>query len=93
MEIFLKNNESYALFSVRWRSIFGPDLTPTDFFLWGALKEKRYANSRSSVQGLEDLTRSQIQNISHETLEKVFQNFENRLSFCIENYGDQIEKN
>ncbi|MCP4494502.1 MAG: hypothetical protein GY820_45470 [Gammaproteobacteria bacterium] len=63
MEIFLKNNESYALFSVRWRSIFGPDFTPQDFFLWGALKEKLYANSPSSVQELEDSIRSEIQNI------------------------------
>ncbi|MCP4487840.1 MAG: hypothetical protein GY820_11060 [Gammaproteobacteria bacterium] len=80
MEIFLKNNESCALFSVRWCSIFGSDLTPADFFLWGALKEKLYANSPSSVQELEDSIRIETQNISHETLVKAFQNVENRLS-------------
>ncbi len=93
MEIFLKNSESSASFSVRWRSIFDPDSTPPDFFLWDALKEQLYANSPNSVQELGDSIRSEIQNISHETLAKVFQNFENRLSFCIENDGDHIENN
>jgi hypothetical protein len=48
-----------------------PDLTAPDFFLWGYLKSKVYANKPNNLGDLKAAIRHEIQLISNETLAKV----------------------
>ena len=68
-----------------WPARF-PDLSVWDFFFWGALKEKVYASSPST---LEELKAS----ITQETLaiEQRVSQFEERLTRCLDADGAHIE--
>lgn len=49
---------------------YSPDLTPCDFFLWGYLKERVYANSPNSIQMLKHYIETEISDLSPEMIEK-----------------------
>ena len=51
-----------------------PDLSPPDFFLWGALKGKTYANKPRTIQGMENNIRPEIAAISEDVLQATFAN-------------------
>ena len=51
-----------------------PDLSPPDIFLWGALKQKAYANKPRTIQELENNTRREIAAISEDVLQATFTN-------------------
>ncbi len=69
-----------------------PDLTPPDFFLWGALKGRVYSNNPQNLDELERNIRAAVRAIDLATLQRVFQNFECRLLSCIDNNGFEFEK-
>ena len=50
------------------------DLTPLDFFLWGFLKSKVYANRPGTLEALENNIRREISPISVSLCEKVVEN-------------------
>ena len=50
------------------------DLSPPDFFLWGALKGKAYANKPRTIQELENNIRLEIAAISEVVLQATFAN-------------------
>lgn len=52
------------------------DLTPLDYFLWGFLKEKLYANALRTMQDLKRNIRTEIAAIEPMILEKVIRNFD-----------------
>ena len=51
-----------------------PDLTPPDFFLWGYLKGKVYANKPSTIQQLKANIREEMSALGPEILTKVMEN-------------------
>ena len=51
-----------------------PDLSPPDFFLWGALKGKAYANKPRTIQELENNIRREIVSINKDVLQATFAN-------------------
>lgn len=51
------------------------DLTPLDFFLWGFLKSKVYANKPATVDELERNIAYEISKISSSLCEKVVENY------------------
>ena len=57
-----------------------PDLSPPDFFLWGALKGKAYANKPRTIQELENNIRREIAAISEDVLQATFANMKRRFS-------------
>ena len=51
-----------------------PDLRPPDFFLWGALKGKAYANKQRTIQEMENNIGREIAAISEDVLQATFAN-------------------
>lgn len=67
-----------------------PDLTPPDFYLWGFLKSKVYANKPQNLRQLKVNIRREIRKISTETLEKVMKNAEKRAHLAIKENGGHL---
>ena len=45
------------------------DLTPLDYYVWGAVKDKCYANNPETIQDLKDEIQTAIADIRPETIE------------------------
>ncbi len=86
MTLLKENFGDKVISNPRWppRS---PDLTPPDFFLWGALKGHVYSNAPQTVDALERNICAAIRAKNLATLNRVFQNFERRLTVCLPNNG------
>jgi hypothetical protein len=61
-----------------------PDLTSPDFFLWGFLKDRVYANKPRMLRDLKDNILAEIGNITEETLQQVTANMKTRVEACLE---------
>ena len=59
-----------------------PDLTASDFFLWGYLKEKVYLNKWETLEQLKNNIREEIENIPVEIFKKVMENSIKRADLC-----------
>ena len=68
-----------------------PDLSPPDFFLWGALKGKAYANKPRTIQELENNIRREIAAISGDVLQATFANMKRRLQLCLDSGGEHFQ--
>jgi hypothetical protein len=68
-----------------------PDLTAPDFFLWGYLKSKVYANKPNNLEDLKAPIRNDIQLISNETLAKVMDEVSVRSQECKRFNGGYIK--
>lgn len=69
-----------------------PDLTPLDFFLWGYIKSIVYKTKPASLQELRQRIIEACRNIPREIFQKVREEFENRLYFCMEQNGCHFEQ-
>ena len=67
-----------------------PDLSACDFFLWGYLKTKVFANPPHTLDELKDSIRRHIAEIPLEMLRKVMQNFRSRLQECQQRGGGHL---
>ena len=47
------------------------DLTPLDYYLWGAVKDKSYANKPETIEALKDNIREAIGEIQLHTIDNV----------------------
>lgn len=70
---------------------YSPDLNPCDFFLWGYLKDRVYANRPRTILELKDAISDEIQSIPAETFRKVAENFGHRIRHVIEIEGGHFE--
>ena len=52
-----------------------PDLTPCDFFLWGSVKSKVYAQNSRSIKQLEAVISEVMQQIPQEMIDRSIENF------------------
>jgi len=68
-----------------------PDLTPCDYFLWGYIKDRVFRNLPEKMEDLKTKIREAVASITPATLEKVYENLENRLSFVIRQNGGHFE--
>ena len=64
-----------------------PDLTLPDYFLWDALKRKVYKNNPHTIDELKAAITTHIQQISPDTLQKVFDNMKKRVQTCLDARG------
>ncbi|EFN79275.1 hypothetical protein EAI_06104, partial [Harpegnathos saltator] len=58
------------------------DLTPLDFFLWGFLKGKVYANDPQTIPELKEEIRRTINEISPQLCQNVIEDFVKRMNLC-----------
>ena len=71
---------------------YSPDVAPSDFFLFGYLKDRIRGNSFMTTDELVSRITSLISEIPRLTLEKVFQEWKDRLSKVIQTQGTYITK-
>ena len=71
-----------------------PDLTPCDFFLWGYLKNKVYAQRIRSIDHLKERITNCITelNTDKELLRRVCRSVAVRVEDCIKANGDHFER-
>lgn len=67
-----------------------PDLAPCDYFLWGYLKSLVYSDRPRTLDQLRENIRQAINNIPVMMLERVVENFRNRLTQCTNNGGSHL---
>jgi len=60
------------------------DLTPLDYFLWGAVKDKCYANQPETIQELKHEIKVAIDEIRAHTVENVLKNWVYRMGYCVQ---------
>lgn len=66
------------------------DLTPLDYFLWGAVKDKCYANHPETIQDLKHEIQVAIDDIRPETIENVLKNWVDRIGYCQASRGGHL---
>jgi len=65
-------------------------LTPLDFFLWGYLKEKVYANKPTTIQELKDEIIRHINDIEPQLCLSVIENLDHRMHVCRRSRGGHL---
>lgn len=68
-----------------------PDLTPLDFFLWGAMKQLVYSENPRTVQDLRRVITEKFAKIQPELCMKVCRSVAGRLGKCIQQQGGHFE--
>ena len=68
-----------------------PDLSPPDFFLWGSLKGKAYANKPRTIQELENNIRRESAAISEDVLQATSANLKRRVQLCLDSGGEHFQ--
>jgi len=68
-----------------------PNLTASDFFLWGYLKCKKYNTRPTYLLALKENIREEIAKFSEETLQAVTRTFVTRVHLCIEEGGGHLK--
>jgi hypothetical protein len=67
-----------------------PDMTPLDFWLWGYLKEKVYAERPRTIDDLKRIITEKMAEIPRDMIERVCESVTGRMQRCIELEGGQI---
>ena len=70
---------------------YSPDIAPSDFYLFGYIKDQLKGCIFNSKEDLLSAIRSILETISTETLKKVFLKWEERLKKVIDSNGDYFE--
>ena len=58
------------------------DLTPLDYYLCGAVRDKCYADNPDTIDALKHNIREAIDKIQLHTIDNVLQNWTNRVGYC-----------
>ncbi|CAK9799243.1 Transposable element Tc3 transposase [Anthophora plagiata] len=66
------------------------DLTPLDFFLWGAVKDKCYAKHPETIDDLKHEIEVAIDEIEAQTIENVLKNWTDRMEYCKASRGSHL---
>ena len=85
--LFLKIALSVAELTLR-----SCDLTPLDYYLWGAVKEKYYADKPETIHALKDNIRKAIGEIQLHTIDNVLKNWTDRVGYCIAILGSHLNE-
>jgi hypothetical protein len=68
-----------------------PDLSTCDFYLWGYLKGKVYANNPKTLEDLKENIRTEIRRIDTAELHRVYDNMLHCAQKCIDVQGDHFQ--
>jgi hypothetical protein len=67
-----------------------PDLSTSDFLLWGYLKLRVYTHKPSTLNDLKEAFRQEIRPIERQLLARVVDDFRKRLENCIQEDGRHL---
>ena len=68
------------------------DLTPLDYCLWGAVKDKCYADKPDTIVALKDNILEAIGEIQLHTMDNMLKNWIDRLGYCIASRGSHLNE-
>ena len=68
------------------------DLTPLDYYLWGAVKDKCYADKPKTIDVLKDNIREAIGEIQLHTIDNVLKNWTDRVVYCMANRDSHLNE-
>jgi len=68
-----------------------PDLTPSDYFLWGYLKGRVYQNESRTTDALKANITAEIQAVTADVLARAFQNMARRVQSCMDANGGHFQ--
>ena len=68
-----------------------PDLNPPDFYLWGFLKDRVFANNPQTIADLKTAISATVQAIPREECGRVIANFARRARVCLQRRGGHLE--
>ena len=68
------------------------DLTPLDYYLWSAVKDKCYADKPETIDALKDNIREAIGEIQLHIIDTVLKNWTDRVGYCMANRGSHLNK-
>ena len=71
---------------------FGCNLTPLDHYLWGAVKDKCYADKPDTIDALKDNIREAIDEIQLHTIDNVLKNWTDRVGYCMASRGSHLNE-
>ena len=66
--------------------------TPLDYYLWGVVKDKCYADKPKTIDALKDNLRKAIGEIQLHTIENVLKNKTDRVSYCMASQGSHLNE-
>ena len=72
-----------ALSAVELMTIGNLGLTPLDYYLWGAVKDKFYADKLDIIDALKNNIREAIGEIQLNTIDNVLTNWTDRVGYCM----------
>ena len=62
-------------------------MTPLDYYLWGAVKDKFYADNAETIDALKDNNREAFGEIHLHTIDNVLKNWTDRVGYYMANRG------
>ena len=68
------------------------DLTPLDYYLWDAFKDKCYADKLETIDALKDNIREAIGEIHLHTIDNVLKNWTDRVRYCMASRGTHLNE-
>ena len=68
------------------------DLTPLDYYLWGAVKDKCYADKPVIIDALKDNIRLAFGEIHLHTIDNVLKNWTDRIGYCMISRGSHLNE-
>ena len=66
------------------------DLTPLDYCLWGAAKDKCYVDKLGTIDALKDNIREVVGEIQPHTTDNVLKNWTNCVGYCMASRGSHL---
>ena len=67
-------------------------MTPLAYYLWSAVKGKCYADKPKTIDVLKDNIREAIVEIQLHTIDNVFKNWNDRVSYCMASRGSHLNE-
>ena len=68
------------------------DLTPFDYYLWGATKDKCYADKPETIDAIKDKIRKAIVGIQLHTIDNVLKNWIDRVGYRMASRGSRLNE-
>ena len=68
------------------------DLTPLDYYFWGAIKDKCSANKSETIDALKDNICEAIGEIQLHAFDNVLENWTDRVGYCMASRGSHLNE-
>ena len=67
-------------------------MTPLNYYLWGAVKDKCYAHKPETIDALEENIREGIGEIQLHKIDNMIKNWTNRVGYCMASRGSHLNE-